>query len=95
MPFDQNPFLGGDAIGASFHEQGFYYAPPRCTDGIVQCKVHVFFHGCEMGYDDIQTDFIQVVGFMEVAEANDIIVIFPTVILDPLTLGSCSFISIR
>ena len=79
MPFDQNPFLDGDAHGASFHEQGFYYAPPRCENGTVQCKLHVFFHGCEMGFDTIETDFIQIAGFMEVAEANDMVLIFPTV----------------
>ena len=82
MPFDQNVFLGGDAFGASFYEQGFYYAPPRCLNGstsAIQCKLHVFFHGCEMGYEYIGTDFIQTAGFLEVAEANDMIMIFPTV----------------
>ena len=80
MPYDQNVFLDGDAYGASFYEQGFYYAPPRCIDGTIQCKLHVFFHGCEMGYEYIGTDFIQTAGFLEVAEANDMIMLFPTVI---------------
>ena len=79
MPFDQNQFTNGDAYGASFYEQGFYYAPPNCIDGTVQCRLHIFFHGCLMGYEYIGTEFIETAGLLEVAEANDIVMIFPTV----------------
>lgn len=74
--FDQLEFFGGDV---SMEDFGYYYLPENCADGLVVCRLHVFFHGCEMGDEYIGTDFIDTAGFIEVADANNIVLLFPEV----------------
>ena len=57
---------------------GYIYVPPNCAAGL-ECKFHVFFHGCSMQLEEIGTDFITESGFIQVADENDIIILFPSV----------------
>jgi len=72
---------------------GLVYLPKVCQEGlqliIIQfqvlalgdlCKLHIHFHGCDMYYENIGTEFILGSGFVDVAEANDMVMLFPQVI---------------
>lgn len=41
--------------------------------------MHVAFHGCQQGYETIGDKYVKHAGYNEVAEANNIIVIYPQV----------------
>ena len=71
--FDQTSY---DSID-SFAEKGYMYVPEACNNG--GCSVHVAFHGCQMGYETIGDKYVKHGGYNEVAEANNIIIIYPQV----------------
>eukprot|EP00095_Tigriopus_kingsejongensis_P003179 maker-scaffold91_size383040-snap-gene-1.32 protein:Tk03179 transcript:maker-scaffold91_size383040-snap-gene-1.32-mRNA-1 annotation:"hypothetical protein DAPPUDRAFT_194537" len=84
--FSQAEFFDGNPNKASMEEFGFIYIPPNCkADSGVQCRFHIFFHGCAMQHEEIGTEFIRTAGFIEVADANDIILLFPQTIAKTLT----------
>ena len=41
------------------------------------CKLHIALHGCQQTRDVIGDAFIEHTGIINVAEANDIVVVFP------------------
>ena len=84
LKFDQEEFFQS-ASGASMEDFGFVYIPPACEDGSLQCRLHVFFHGCTMQHQVIGTDFITNAGFIEIADANNIVVLFPQTIAKTLS----------
>ena len=64
---------------------GYIYIPPQCEPGnespnATLCLLHIFFHGCTMQPENIGTDFITTIGFPELADANDLVVLFPSTI---------------
>lgn len=70
-PFDQRPF--GDA---TLTDIGYVYVPETCESG-GDCRIHVFFHGCEQSAEAIGTELVANAGFNRWAEANDIVVLYP------------------
>ncbi len=58
--------------------------PPKCTDEGNVCLLHVHFHGCVMCAEMIGTDFILESGLLELADANDVVIVFPQAIADYL-----------
>lgn len=77
--FNQSPFFNNNPEGSSMADSGFLYVPPSCSDGTIQCRLHVHFHGCSMYQDNILNDFILDSGFIEMADDNNIVLIFPQV----------------
>lgn len=71
--FDQRPF--GDANLADY---GYVYVPESCK-GDSNCRVHVFFHGCQQSASTAGTALLQNAGFNEWAETNNIVVLYPQV----------------
>lgn len=63
---------------ANMGSDGLVFIPPACQ-GFALCKLHVHFHGCGMQLDNLDTDFVERSGFLDTAEVNDIVVIFPQV----------------
>ena len=59
-------------------EQGFVYVPSACRAG--GCRVHVAFHGCRQGEDQIGRRFVEGAGYNPWAEANRLIVLYPQTI---------------
>jgi hypothetical protein len=59
-------------------EQGFVYFPSKCANG-QKCSIHVAIHGCQQGKSVVGDVFVREAGYLEVAELNNIIVIFPQV----------------
>lgn len=87
LPFDQRPFITGLPSDASLAEQGFVYVPDSCRSG--GCQVHVAFHGCQQGADQIGQRFVEGAGYNAWAESNRLIVLYPqTVARSGLGAGS-------
>jgi len=60
-------------------ETGYYYVPESCNGNGNSCNLHVFFHGCTMSTDNIGTEFLENSGFLEMAETNKIVLLFPQI----------------
>ncbi|KAI9552869.1 hypothetical protein GHT06_020753 [Daphnia sinensis] len=85
MEFDQSEFFEISAPSTSSMDTvGYVYVPTRCANG-AQCKLHVAFHGCQQGREEIGNVYAVHAGYLEVAELNDIIVLFPQAIKTPLS----------
>jgi poly(3-hydroxybutyrate) depolymerase len=76
-PFDQRPYaeLSGSV---ALDERGWLYVPSTCRDG-VRCRLHVVFHGCRQGATFIGDGFARRAGYLQVAEANRIVLLLPQV----------------
>ncbi len=78
IEFDQGEFI--EKPGShSMDKSGWAYVPGSCSDG-KKCRVHVAFHGCKQGHEDVGMTFIEHAGYNEWADTNDIIVLYPQVI---------------
>ena len=75
VTFDQRPFTGGLPADISMGEQGFAYIPASCRAG--GCRVHVAFHGCRQGEDQIGRRFVEGAGYNAWAETNRLVVLYP------------------
>jgi poly(3-hydroxybutyrate) depolymerase len=74
IEFDQSSYK---KYGTSMHSKGYLYVPNNCKGGANSCRLHVVFHGCAQTLDDISTNYVEKTGYNEVAEANDIIILYP------------------
>jgi len=91
VEFDQEPYtaLSGSAGLAS---TGWLYVPQSCRAGSTgACRLHVVFHGCAQGGPSVGDAFVRGAGYLEVAEANRIVLLFPQVekSLQPLNAFGC------
>ena len=75
--FDQKEFFNNKPSSASMDDIGFVYIPTECKDPTRLCKLHIALHGCQQGFYKIGDTYVQHAGYLEVAEANSIIVLFP------------------
>lgn len=73
--FDQQPYIR--TFMASMSPDAYVYVPTSCN--AVRCAVHVVFHGCGQGTAEVFERFARTTGYNELAEANDIIVLYPRV----------------
>jgi hypothetical protein len=76
--FDQYQFISS---GYGLQKLGYVYIPTRCQNpsSPTKCSIHVAFHGCLQGYHFVGDQFIMHAGYNDVAELNNIIVIYPQV----------------
>lgn len=92
--FDQSEFVGDAPGGASLAPFGYAYVPSGVGAGEEALGVHIALHGCKQGYAyvnflngaaDTQNQapygdrYVTTTGYMEMAEANNLIVLFPQV----------------
>jgi hypothetical protein len=90
--FTQAPFLDGKEAQASMGTYGFAYIPSGVLKGEKARGVHIVLHGCKQGYDyvnfvagraDVENQppygnrYITTTGYNEMAESNDIIMLYP------------------
>ena len=78
--FDQTKFVSS---GNGFAKKGYMYVPTACQAQVAapgtKCSIHVNFHGCLQGYYFVNTTYVANAGFNNVAEANNVIVIYPQI----------------
>ena len=71
--FDQSENFSSDL---DLNDKAVIYVPDGCKNSS-GCKVHVQFHGCGANIDSAGDYYTKNSGFNEVAEANNIIVLYP------------------
>jgi len=75
--FDQRPFLGADPLSSGMADIGYLFVPTACESG--GCRVHVAFHGCRQTTEQIGERFVRNAGYIEWAQSNELVVLFPQV----------------
>jgi poly(3-hydroxybutyrate) depolymerase len=75
--FDQTDFSG---VASGMAGSGFVYIPAGCQgDAASDCKLHIALHGCGMSPLQIGDAFTAHAGYNRWAEANNIVILYPTV----------------
>lgn len=75
ISFNQSDYFESELT--SMNDTAYVYVPKSCK--AQQCKVHVALHGCEQGVSVLGKTYIEQTGYMEVADSNEIIVLYPQV----------------
>jgi poly(3-hydroxybutyrate) depolymerase len=70
IAFDQQEFGG-----TSMADTGYAYVPAICA--AERCRVHVAFHGCRQGAEQIGERFVREAGYNRWADTNRLIVLYP------------------
>lgn len=73
LSFNQNTFKAEKSKGLA--EEGFYYVPEQCAAG--GCGLQVVLHGCEQGAEEVGEDFMRLSGYLQQADARDLVLLFP------------------
>ncbi|XP_052811890.1 uncharacterized protein LOC128239328 [Mya arenaria] len=73
----------------SMANDGYVYVPSGCASKTKKCKLHVAFHGCAMYHDRIADAYVRHGGYNEVAELNDIIILYPQTIKSATNPQGC------
>jgi len=79
VEFDQRPYAraaGSEGLAA----KGLLFVPDACrAGGDRNCRLHIVFHGCKQGVPAIGHAFVLGSGYLEVAAANDVVLLLPQV----------------
>ncbi|CDG85840.1 extracellular catalytic domain type 2 short-chain-length polyhydroxyalkanoate depolymerase [Janthinobacterium agaricidamnosum] len=73
IAFNQSSFVRSTL--SSMSHTAYAYIPQACNSQ--SCKVHVAFHGCQQGAETIGDHFYARTGYNQVADTNNIIVLYP------------------
>ncbi|CAI2373946.1 unnamed protein product [Moneuplotes crassus] len=65
------------ASGAIMGSQAYLYVPEKCQSAEAGCSLHVVFHGCQQTTADIGEKYETDTGYNEVAETNDMVILYP------------------
>lgn len=76
IEFDQTEFFASSSV--MMDPTGYLYVPQNCRNG-QQCKLHVALHGCAMAKEKIGSEFAYRAGYNQVADLNNIIILYPQV----------------
>jgi hypothetical protein len=87
LAFDQREFVR-ERSGHGLADAGVLYVPRACraTPG---CRVHVAFHGCGQHRGKIGDAFVRDTGFVNWADANRLLVLFPQVASSTINPQAC------
>lgn len=85
IEFSQREFINTDR--SSMSDAGYAYVPQSCEKQ--SCKVHIAFHGCEQGATVIGNKYYTTTGYNEIADTNNIIVLYPQVEPFPYNPKGC------
>ncbi|MDP5009165.1 MAG: poly(3-hydroxybutyrate) depolymerase [Glaciimonas sp.] len=75
IQFNQRPF--DPKKQAWLSDTAYLYVPSSCTKET--CKIHVVFHGCGQDAAAIGDRYVRTTGYNELADTNNIIVLYPQV----------------
>jgi poly(3-hydroxybutyrate) depolymerase len=84
VAFNQASFRGPNA---SMSDTAYVYVPAACASQ--SCRVHVAFHGCEQDEEAVGDAFYNGAGYNEVADANNIIVLYPQAAVSLMNPKGC------
>jgi len=78
--FDQTPFVR-DIARTHLSGEGMVFVPQACrlSGG---CRIHIAFHGCQQDRKAVGDAFVSRTGYLNWADRNQIIVLFPDVAAD-------------
>ncbi|CAL8108995.1 unnamed protein product [Orchesella dallaii] len=89
---DQSEFLFPFDNKVSMHSEAVLYTPRQCRANSSLCTLHVAYHGCRHSIQNDGMEYIKCSGYIEMADANDMIVLFPQVKhsrVDTITYFNC------
>lgn len=89
LEFDQSEFFADLPKLVSMDSTGFVYVPTACQKRARACRLHLAFHGCLQGRMFINSTFVLHAGYNGLAEANDIIVLYPQLRNSTLNPNGC------
>ncbi|GAM26473.1 hypothetical protein SAMD00019534_096480 [Acytostelium subglobosum LB1] len=90
VQLDQASFIPyGTALEASLWDYAFAYVPPQCQNNDGSCSVHVAFHGCLQTIPLINDTFYMNTGYNELADSNNMIILYPQAQANPLNPRGC------
>lgn len=72
--FDQQPLRGASKGMANW---GYVYVPQGCVEG--DCGLNLVLHGCDQGVEKVGEDFIRLSGYLQQADARQLVTVFPQV----------------
>lgn len=81
--FNQKPYYFSSYT--SIGEVGYIYIPTACQTKGADCALHISFHGCQQNLELIGPEYAMNGGFNKWAEANNIIVVYPYVVVSKTT----------
>ncbi|GAB6025773.1 hypothetical protein CHUAL_011754 [Chamberlinius hualienensis] len=76
--FNQDEFADSQTC---FDSVGYIYIPSNCKNNTSGCRLHVANHGCLHARQFVCEKFVKHAGYLEVAEMNNIIIVFPQMVL--------------
>eukprot|EP01091_Cochliopodium_minus_P013123 TRINITY_DN4141_c0_g1_i1.p1 TRINITY_DN4141_c0_g1~~TRINITY_DN4141_c0_g1_i1.p1 ORF type:complete len:322 (+),score=58.01 TRINITY_DN4141_c0_g1_i1:1-966(+) len=77
VTFDQSYYTVVAPIGISMGKSGYLYVPKSCYTN--QCRLLIFFHGCEMSQASDPNAYDERTGYNYWAETNNIVILFPQI----------------
>ena len=89
-PFDQRPFLSKKVAASGMADEGYVFFPESCESG--GCRIHIVFHGCRQTTRQIGLRFVENAGYIEWAQSNRLIVLFPQIVPRYGWTGSLSWV---
>jgi len=78
LSFSQSLYTRVSPSILSMADKGYIYVPKSCSANQL-CRLHIFFHGCEMGTAYEGSYVYTHTGLNEWAESNNIVVLFPQI----------------
>ena len=63
--------------GTQLASDAFVYVPDACAEEV--CRIHVSFHGCNQGREDVGDAYAWQTGFNAWAESNKLVILYPQV----------------
>lgn len=80
--FKINQATASRAEALSLATEAIVYVPTACEARRSECHVHVAFHGCKQTIPEVQDAYYRQTGHNEWAETNNIVVIYPQVLVN-------------
>jgi poly(3-hydroxybutyrate) depolymerase len=78
IAIDQSRFTGGATLASlSLGPEAYLYVPTGCKDRATPCKLHVALHGCQQYKNAIGMKYVELTGFNNWGEANNIFILYP------------------
>jgi len=81
-----------DPSTLSMATDAYLYVPTNCKTPTANCTLHVSFHGCLQGTEEVGLIYVNHAGWNKWAESNNMIILYPQAIisiLDPINLDGC------